>query len=190
MAVYKSPEAGDEAQLDLLIYFVTLRPCAVDFSEFMGVICFCSVLRGSSLPPIQSIFFSSSIFVPSLHLFSSLLFSFSLLFFHFFSPPPYVWESVMSLDSRVSSRIYFLFAHCPSLYFLFLFFSLSTYLFGLLVCFSLLYLEYAYTLLLHLFLLQNNSRYFIHSTFDYRIHKYHMTHNIQACNPVISSIPF
>lgn len=124
MAVYKSPEAGDEAQLDLLIYFVTLRPCAVDFSEFMGVIRFCSVLRGSSLAPIYSILTFSPIFIPSLFLSP---------FFHFFSPPPYVWECVMSLSSRVSSRIYFLFAHCPSLYFLFSFFF-SLYLFVRSVC--------------------------------------------------------
>lgn len=135
MAVYKSPEAGDEAQLDLLIYFVTLRPCAVDFSEFMGVICFCSVLRGSSHLPIYSNFLFFIYFRP----FSSL----SLSFFPFlFSSSLCVrmcsFDCVFHGSVGLFSRIYFLFAHCPSLYFLFLFLSLS-----LPICLVCLYVSFS-----------------------------------------------
>lgn len=128
MAVYKSPEAGDEAQLDLLIYFVTLRPCAVDFSEFMGAICFCSVLRGSSLPPIYSNFLFFTYFRP----FSSL----SLSFFSF------LFSSSLCVGmcdvSQFTSFFTYIFSFCSLSLSLFLVsFFLSLYLFVRSVCMSL-----------------------------------------------------
>lgn len=134
MAVYKSPEAGDEAQLDLLIYFVTLRPCAVDFSEFMGVICFCLVLRGSSLPPIYSNFLFFTYFRP----FSSL----SLSFFSFlFSSSLCVGMCDVSrlCIPRLSWTFFaYIFSFCSlSLSLYHVSFFLSLYLFVRSVCMSL-----------------------------------------------------